>query len=131
MTDCPFCTLPTEYEFPYYDYAYARYDKYPVSPGHVLVCPKRHVSSWSELTGQEKTDLWDMVECIRIRLTRSLKPDGFNVGFNDGEAAGQTVPHFHIHVIPRFEGDVPDPRGGIRGCVPNKMKYNNDEIFRQ
>ena len=79
MTECPFCIIPTEYEFPFADYAYARFDKYPVNPGHVLVCPKRCVSSWSELTGPEKTDLLDMVECVRIRLTRSLKPDGFNV----------------------------------------------------
>jgi diadenosine tetraphosphate (Ap4A) HIT family hydrolase len=126
LTDCPFCTEPEEYQFAFYDYAYARFDAYPVNPGHILVCPKRHVSSWSELTGQEKADLLELVECVRINLDRDLKPDGYNVGFNDGKAAGQTIMHFHIHVIPRFEGDTEEPAGGIRGCIPNRMKYSND-----
>jgi len=127
--ECPFCTLPENYSLAFYDYAYARYDSYPASPGHMLLLPKRHVSTWSELTGPEKTDLLDMVEYARITLDRDVRPDGYNVGFNDGKAAGQTVMHFHIHVIPRFDGDTPDPRGGVRGCIPNRMNYIDDEIL--
>lgn len=103
----------------------ALWDKYPVSPGHALVVPRRIVSRLSELTGEELESLWRWVVAIRSRLSHELdpRPSAFNLGLNDGPAAGQTVAHLHFHVIPRYDGDVSDPRGGVRWVVPGKAKY--------
>jgi len=100
-------------------------DKYPVSPGHSLIIVKRVVSRFSELTTDEKARLTHWIDwCIaHLQGTLQPKPDGFNVGLNDGSAAGQTVGQLHIHVIPRYQGDVADPRGGVRFVVPHKAKY--------
>ena len=100
-------------------------DKYPISPGHTLVIVKRVVARFQELTADEKTRLLTWVDWCVAHLERTLepKPDGFNVGLNDGAAAGQTVPQLHVHVIPRYHGDVPDPRGGVRFVIPDKAKY--------
>ena len=97
-------------------------DKYPISPGHSLIIVKRVVTRFQELTAEEKARLMARVDCCIAHLERTLRPrpDGFNVGLNDGAAAGQTIPQLHVHVIPRYEGDVPDPRGGIRWVVPDK-----------
>ena len=84
--------------------------------------PKRHVASIFDLPSDELAALWQEVALVRNLLAK-LKPDGFNVGVNDGTAAGQTVPHGHIHVIPRHQGDTADPRGGIRWIMPDKAKY--------
>jgi diadenosine tetraphosphate (Ap4A) HIT family hydrolase len=91
----------------------------------MLVVPRKHVSTIYELTTAEQKDIWDLVGEVRQRLLTGLKPDGFNIGFNDGLAAGQTVMHAHIHVIPRRNGDVPDPRGGIRWIIANNAPYWN------
>ena len=121
MKDCPFChisnTILSES-----DLVIAFYDGYPTSPGHALVVPKRHVGTYFECTSEEKAALWEMVETVR-RILEERKPDGFNIGFNVGKAAGQTVFHAHIHVIPRYDGDVPDPRGGVRHAVVGKGYY--------
>ena len=103
----------------------ALWDRYPVSPGHALVVPRRVVSRLGELTGEELEALWRWVVAIRSRLSHELdpRPAGFNLGLNDGTAAGQTVAHLHFHIIPRYEGDVPDPRGGVRWVVPGKARY--------
>lgn len=100
-------------------------DKYPVSPGHSLIIVKRVVARFGELTADEKTRLVTWVDWCITHLQRTLEPnpDGFNVGLNDGPAAGQTVPQLHMHVIPRYHGDVPDPRGGVRFVIPHKAKY--------
>jgi diadenosine tetraphosphate (Ap4A) HIT family hydrolase len=100
-------------------------DNYPVSPGHSLVIAKRVVARFQELTEEEKTRLLTWVDWCVTHLERTLgpKPDGFNIGLNDGAAAGQTIPQLHVHVIPRYHGDVPDPRGGVRFVVPHKAKY--------
>jgi diadenosine tetraphosphate (Ap4A) HIT family hydrolase len=103
--------------------ALASLDAYPISPGHTLVIPLQHVASIFDLGGEEAAQLWDQVKVIRKLLTEQLHPDGFNIGLNDGEAAGQTVMHAHIHVIPRFRGDVVDPRGGIRWIIAEKAAY--------
>ncbi|WP_297490057.1 HIT family protein [Thermococcus sp.] len=92
-------------------------DSYPAGRGHLLVVPKRHVERWDELTWEEKAALIRGVEMAMKALKEALKPDGFNVGMNLGEAAGQTVPHLHVHVIPRWRGDCRKPRGGIRKAV--------------
>ena len=100
-------------------------DRYPISPGHSLVIIKRVVARFQDLTMDEKTRLLTWVDWCVARLECSLepKPDGYNIGLNDGAAAGQTVPQLHVHVIPRYHGDVPDPRGGVRLVIPHKAKY--------
>ena len=104
------------------DLAVSFYDGYPTSPGHALVIPKRHVETYFECTPIEKAALWEMVG-EAYKILRKNKPDGFNIGFNAGMAAGQTVFHAHIHVIPRYVGDVQDPRGGVRHAVVGKGYY--------
>lgn len=105
------------------EYAYSRLDGFPVSEGHCLVIPKRHISSIDELDDMELKDLYTVLHQTKILLIETYLPDGFNIGMNEGEAAGQTIPHLHIHLIPRYEGDVVCPRGGVRGVIPNKKEY--------
>jgi diadenosine tetraphosphate (Ap4A) HIT family hydrolase len=103
--------------------SYAIHDKYPVSPGHTLIIPKRHVSNYFDLTDEEKIDLHKLMEEMKIYLDQTLSPDGYNIGINAGKAAGQTIMHVHIHLIPRYQGDIPNPTGGIRGAIPHKRIY--------
>ncbi len=98
-------------------------DEFPVSPGHTLIIPKRVVSSLFDLSDEEMLDCWHLLNVERARLETEFSPDGFNIGVNIGNAAGQTVPHAHIHLIPRYEGDTPSPRGGVRGVIPGKANY--------
>ena len=98
-------------------------DKYPVSKGHTLVVAKTVTASLFDLPAQVQAELWDTVSRTREILLRRFRPYGFNIGINDGEAAGQTVPHAHSHIIPRYRNDVPDPRGGIRWLIPAKARY--------
>jgi diadenosine tetraphosphate (Ap4A) HIT family hydrolase len=99
-------------------------DSFPVAEGHALVVPKRHVESFFELTTDEVGDAWNLLNLLRDRMM-SEDPDirGFNVGVNVGAAAGQTIPHAHIHLIPRRHGDASDPRGGVRGVIPHRKAY--------
>jgi len=87
------------------------------------VIPRQHIASFFELSVVEQQELWALVAQIRAKLLEEYRPDGFNVGLNDGTAAGQTVRHAHIHVIPRYSGDVCDPRGGVRWIIPEKADY--------
>ena len=100
-------------------------DKYPVSPGHTLIIARRPVVRFRELTGAEKARLLVWIDWTQEHLASNLSPapDGFNLGLNDGPAAGQTMLQLHFHVIPRYTGDVPDPRGGIRHVIPGKARY--------
>jgi diadenosine tetraphosphate (Ap4A) HIT family hydrolase len=100
-------------------------DKFPVSPGHTLIIPHSPLTRFQELNTTEKARLLVWVEWVQnwLLATLSPPPDAFNLGVNDGKAAGQTMPQFHFHVIPRHDGDVPDPRGGIRWVIPGKAKY--------
>lgn len=121
---CPFCAPEAERELLTESAtAYAILDKYPVSPGHALVIPKKHISDYFELSSHAKTALWLMTDRLKNLLTERYHPDGFNVGINVGAAAGQTVPHVHIHLIPRYTGDVENPRGGVRHVIPGKGEY--------
>jgi superfamily II DNA or RNA helicase/diadenosine tetraphosphate (Ap4A) HIT family hydrolase len=99
------------------------WDGFPVSPGHVLVTPRRHVATWFEATSQEQVSLLEGIDIAKQVIEKHHRPDGFNIGINVGEAAGQTVPHLHVHVIPRYAGDVTDPRGGVRHVIPDKGNY--------
>jgi diadenosine tetraphosphate (Ap4A) HIT family hydrolase len=105
------------------EHALAVRDGYPVAPGHTLVIPRSHAPSLFDLPQQVQAVVWEMVQQVRARLQDELHPDGFNIGMNDGVAAGQTVMHAHVHVIPRHKGDVPDPRGGVRWVFPDKAAY--------
>ena len=131
---CPFCTLDPSRIFATNDYAVAVLDGYPVSPGHTLIIPKRHIVSLFEASGEERTALFDLLAEVRERLLDPLRspigkegssivPDGFNIGINDGVAAGQSVMHLHIHLIPRYSGDCDDPRGGVRWVFPEHAAY--------
>ena len=104
---------------------FAIFDSFPVSRGHVLVITRRVVPTFFECTQPEQAALMELVGEVKRLLDQQLdpKPDGYNVGFNAGTAAGQTVPHVHVHVIPRYEGDMPDPRGGVRHVIPEKGNY--------
>jgi len=120
---CPFCFFERKRLRIETEHALAISDAYPVTEGHTLIIPTRHVISIYELTLTEQGLIWALVSEVRQRLLTDLKPDGFNIGLNDGLAAGQTVMHAHVHVIPRWNGDVPDPRGGIRWVIADKATY--------
>ena len=120
---CPFCTLPPERVLGQNQHALWIRDGFPVSPGHSLVIPKRHVRSFFETSPQERTALLELLDQAQAAACTEFRPDGFNIGINDGAAAGQTVLHLHIHLIPRFQGDLPDARGGVRWVIPSKADY--------
>lgn len=98
-------------------------DAYPLNPGHTLVVPRRHVPDYNDLTEAEQAALWRLIPDICGRLDRERAPAGYTIGINVGAAAGQTVDHAHLHVIPRYAGDVDDPRGGIRWVIPGRARY--------
>ena len=120
---CPFCNPPSDRVFHETLTVVGLWDGFPVSPGHALLIPRRHVADWSELSADERLELTSGIEVARSSVCKLYKPDGFNVGMNLGEAAGQTVAHLHLHVIPRYLGDVEDPRGGVRWVVPERADY--------
>jgi diadenosine tetraphosphate (Ap4A) HIT family hydrolase len=103
--------------------AFSFYDHYPVSKGHSLVVPKRVVSNYFDLSVKEQTACWIMVNKVKKELQDRFNPEAYNIGININEDAGQTIPHCHIHVIPRYKGDVEKPRGGVRGVIPSKKEY--------
>lgn len=120
---CPFCTLPSVRVLGQNAHAVWIRDDFPVSPGHSLVIPKRHVGSFFDTAPEERAALLELLEQAKAAAQAEFRPDGFNIGINDGPAAGQTVPHLHIHLIPRFQGDQTDPRGGVRWVIPDKADY--------
>lgn len=121
---CPFCKLNSKVELVCETAtAVAFYDGYPVSKGHTLIIPKRHVANYFDLSDEEQLDLWHMVNHCKTTLEKRFHPDGFNVGINVNQAAGQSVFHVHIHLIPRYKGDVENPKGGVRGVIKEKQRY--------
>jgi diadenosine tetraphosphate (Ap4A) HIT family hydrolase len=124
LTECVFCNLDEQREIiSETATAVAFYDSFPVSKGHVLVIPKRHVSNYFDLTVREQRAIWLLVNRCKEIITLKHHPDGFNVGINVNEASGQTIWHCHIHLIPRYLGDVENPRGGVRGVIPKNKEY--------
>jgi diadenosine tetraphosphate (Ap4A) HIT family hydrolase len=103
--------------------ALARFDRYPVNPGHLLVHTRRHVATYFEATQAERAALFELIDAAKALLDERFQPAGYNIGINVGAAAGQTVAHLHVHLIPRYPGDVADPRGGVRGVIPHKQRY--------
>jgi diadenosine tetraphosphate (Ap4A) HIT family hydrolase len=120
---CPFCRLEADRLILEDEFSLVIRDGFPVSNGHTLIVPRRHLLSFFETTHEERASLLAMLDTAKAELDQSLKPDGYNIGINDGAIAGQTVPHLHIHLIPRYEGDQPDPRGGVRWIFPEKADY--------
>jgi ATP adenylyltransferase len=125
MSDCPFCPDQVwDRIVEELGSVYAIEDLNPVTPGHLLIIPKRHVADYFDLTPNEQQDAWQLIEILRSRiLAHDRSVSGFNVGFNSGVSAGQTIFHAHIHLIPRRDGDAQNPRGGVRGVIPGKMSY--------
>jgi len=123
MNDCPFCNLAQARIIESNNLGIAIRDAYPVSPGHTLIIPKRHINSFFEATELEKKMLSELLESAKKKIVEEFNSEAFNIGINDGELAGQTVPHLHIHLIPRYKNDSQDPRGGVRWIIPNKAKY--------
>lgn len=103
--------------------AFSFFDKFPVNKGHVLISPKRLTSNYFDLSWKEQMACWLMTNKVKSILQKEMNPDGFNIGININEAAGQTIPHVHIHVIPRYNGDVEYPRGEVRGVIPSRQNY--------
>jgi diadenosine tetraphosphate (Ap4A) HIT family hydrolase/HKD family nuclease len=120
---CPFCHPDPAWVFHEGEGVVALWDAFPASPGHALVVPRRHVAGWFDATRAEQRELLEAVDVARARIEASHAPDGYNIGVNVGAAAGQTVFHLHVHVIPRYEGDVPDPTGGVRLALPHRGNY--------
>lgn len=127
---CPYCGLIENDDedrlFAQNLLAVAITDGFPVSDGHTLIAPRRHVSSFFELEKDEREAMFELLELTRLLLDGKHSPDSYNIGINDGPMAGQTVPHCHMHLIPRYEGDVEDPRGGVRWVIADKAKYWTD-----
>lgn len=120
---CPFCTLPPERIVQENEYALWIYDGFPVSPGHSLIIPKRHVGSFFEVSTEERMSMLALLDLAKLAVDDQYHPDAYNIGINDGAAAGQTVPHLHLHLIPRYSADVADARGGVRWVIPDKADY--------
>jgi diadenosine tetraphosphate (Ap4A) HIT family hydrolase len=125
--DCPFCNPKAEIISLTSEHGWAIRDSFPISNGHTLIIPKLHIPRFFGLAPDVQVVLWQLVGEACKRLAEEFQPDGFNIGLNDGEAAGQTVMHTHIHIIPRWKGDVPDSRGGIRWIIPDKAIYWGNE----
>lgn len=119
--NCPFCH-PDGILFEN-ELAYAKPDKFPVNPGHLLIIPKRHVADFFLTSDAEKVALLSLLDVAKRYLDGEHAPAGYNVGINVGELAGQTIPHVHVHLIPRYKGDMESPRGGVRGVIPSRQSY--------
>lgn len=125
MVNCVFCEMTKESYVIENAYFYGLFDKYPVTEGHMLIIPKRHAETLFELTEDERKALFEMIQEGKALLEKKFNPAGFNFGVNQGLVAGQTIPHLHLHIIPRYVGDMEDPEGGVRGVIPEKQKYRH------
>ncbi len=125
MEDCLFCKGKEDKEKIVLEneYAFVMFDEFPVNKGHMLFMTKRHVKDFFGTTTEEKNAIFELIEKAKEILDKKYSPDGYNIGMNCGEAAGQSVMHVHIHLIPRYVGDVKNPRGGVRGIIPEKQNY--------
>ncbi len=120
---CPFCGLDEARLLATNALAVVKPDAYPLTKGHVLVIPRRHVASFFDCSADERAAMMQLIDEVKVLLDRQHAPDGYNIGLNNGVAAGQTVMHVHMHVIPRYAGDATDPRGGVRWIFPEKAAY--------
>jgi len=122
--ECRFCiTKPGRRIMIEGKYGFAAWDRHPASEGHFLVMPYRHFSDYFDISDEEREELWRLVAEGKKLTDEKYNPDGYNIGINVGQWAGQSIPHLHIHVIPRYKGDVENPKGGVRGVIPNNKLY--------
>jgi diadenosine tetraphosphate (Ap4A) HIT family hydrolase len=119
--NCPFCAQQTP--LARNEHAFMIYDRYPVIQGHLLIVTARHVESFFETTPDERQAMLRLMDEAKLLLDETYAPQGYNIGVNIGETAGQTIKHAHVHVIPRYRGDTPNPRGGVRGVIPGRQSY--------
>ncbi|MDP2832925.1 MAG: HIT family protein [Pseudomonadota bacterium] len=120
---CPFCVLDPARILADDELTVVYKDGFPVSPGHTVIIPKRHFPSLFDATQEERLALLAALDQAKVILDERHRPDGYNIGINQGAAGGQSVPHLHIHLIPRYQGDKEDPRGGVRWVLPDTAKY--------
>jgi diadenosine tetraphosphate (Ap4A) HIT family hydrolase len=120
---CRFCNLPEQRILLEDKYAYVVRDSFPVSPGHTLIILRRHLGTLFETTKEERLSMFELMDQAKRMLDAELHPDAYNIGLNDGAAAGQTIPHLHWHLMPRYKGDRSDPQGGVRWIFPDKARY--------
>lgn len=120
---CLFCCLPESRVLLRNETAIVVRDAFPVTRGHTLVIPLRHVESFFDTSAEERAAMFELLDAAKQQLQNEFAPAGFNIGVNDGVAAGQTIRHLHMHLIPRYAGDRPDPRGGVRWIIPEKADY--------
>lgn len=120
---CIFCNLEENKILIENEGARTIFDGFPVNEGHMLIIPKKHIETYFEASESEKKFLWDLVEESKKYLDKRFAPDGYNIGINNGVAAGQSIMHLHIHLIPRYIGDIENPKGGVRGVIPSKRIY--------
>ncbi|ABL02263.1 histidine triad (HIT) protein [Candidatus Ruthia magnifica str. Cm (Calyptogena magnifica)] len=127
--NCLFCQLSEERIIGQCDLTITFLDSYPVSPGHTLIVPKRHVATYFDITEQEQNAIAKAIQKSKLILDEEFSPDGFNIGMNNGEVAGQSIMHLHVHMIPRYKNDVKNPKGGVRWVISNKADYwsNSDK----
>ena len=122
--ECRFClSKPGRRNMIWGKYGFAAWDRHPASPGHFLVVPYRHFSDYFDITDEEREEMWQLVAEGKKMADEEYQPDGYNIGINVGRWAGQSIPHLHIHVIPRYKGDVENPKGGVRGVIPHNKLY--------
>ncbi|WP_075981814.1 HIT family protein [Bacillus massilinigeriensis] len=120
---CPFCTLDNNQILFENDFAFAIYDKFPIQKGHMLIIPRKHVETYFDATSQQIAAIHELIKEGKNKIDFEYGPDGYNIGVNIGYYGGQTVNHLHFHLIPRYKGDIEDPRGGIRKAIPNLVQY--------
>jgi len=123
MKPCIFCSCNSDEILFENELSFVTKDYYPVNKGHLLIIPKRHVENYFDISPNEKIALFELVDKAKQYLEQQYSPDGYNLGINVGEAAGQSIMHVHIHLIPRYWGDTPNPKGGVRGVIPHKQSY--------
>ncbi|MGI6518779.1 MAG: HIT family protein [Bacillota bacterium] len=123
MPECIFCNISQDKVIAENDLALAFFDGYPVNEGHTLIIPKRHVETYFDATQEERNAISLLLAEVKERLDEEFNPDGYNIGVNVGAAGGQTIFHLHVHLIPRYAGDVPDPRGGVRKIKKSLVPY--------
>ena len=123
MKDCIFCSIENGRVLFSNDKFYIIKDNFPVSPGHVLIITKNHKENYFDLSNEEVIELNNMIIKAKTIIEKEFKPNGYNIGMNCGLSAGQSVMHFHCHLIPRYKGDVENPRGGVRHVIPGKGNY--------
>lgn len=120
--ECPFCNIKHRL-IGEDNFCYVIFDKYPVSEGHALIITKRHITSFFDLTDEERNSCLYLLDQTKQLIENKYQPDGWNIGINIGESAGQTVRHYHCHLIPRYKGDMENPEGGIRHCIEGRGYY--------